>query len=452
MAVCCVLTLYSSFYFYYRLPGSDAHYFRGMTENFIRTENLDPSRATHFYYQWPSFFILADIATLTSGLELATYEFLLFAIIGFLLATALYVYASKAYAHGDIFAVVAFFVVMFYFLNYQTVPFSLALGLLFLLFMLEVREKSSSGISTMLVLYVGISIMHAFVPLFFVLYLLMRSIVSRSRHYLNLTILTLMVYFSVQFTLAQYSFSDIVISITGAPTEYSRIVSSTLTPVTVLTDVVAQALSRTVTIAFGVICFAGFFLIVIRRKMREMDKAIFLTGALYSGLGLIVYTLGSRALPIIFVPVSLGILYVYQSKFRPYLKCLILIFLILSVFISIHISFGGIPVTFQTREAQTTADFMIDKYDWNLNTLILSDVGQNAYLDPQVSGHALVQNVASEAFSSQGVETYDCIIYDVGFERTLQSSGISAEKTSQEVQSEFNLIYNLGSSYIAIKP
>jgi hypothetical protein len=452
MAVCCVITLYSLSYFYYTLPSSDAHYFRGLTENFIRTKNLDASLSTHSYYQWPSFFILANIATLVSGFELATYEFLLFTIIGFLLATALYVYASKAYTHGGFLAVVAFFIVMFYFMNYQAVPFSLALGLLFLLFMLETQKKSSSVILTVLVLFVSISIMHAFVPLFFVLYLLMRSVVSRSKQYLNIFMLTLIIYFLVQFTLGQFSFPNTIISIMNSPTEYSSIVSRTLTPASVATDVVAQAFSRMVTIAFAMICFAGFVFIVIKRKMREIDKAIFLTGALYSGLGVVIYTLGSRALPIVSIPISMGILYVYQSKFRPYLKCFILILLVSVVFIPIHTSFGWSYIPFQTKEAQTTANFMIEKYNWNLNTAILSDVGPNAYLDPQVAGHVLIQNEFSQSFRSTRIGTYDCIIYDIGFESALQRSGISAEEVSQEIQSEFNVVYDSGSSYIAIRP
>jgi hypothetical protein len=452
MAVCCVITLYSLFYFYPTLPTSDSHYFTGLTENFIKTKNLDPSQPYHSYYQWPSFFILANIATLVSGLELATYEFLLFTIIGFILATALYVYASKAHTHGGFLAVLAFFIVMFYFMNYQAVPFSLAFGLLFLLFMLETQKKSSGVILTVLLLFVSISITHAFVPLFFVLYLLIRSIVSRSKQYLDLFILTFIIYFSVQFTLAQFSFSSIIISILTSPPEMSSIVSYTLTPVSIASDVVAQAFSRTATIAFAMICFAGFVLMVIKRKMRETDKAIFLAGALYSGLGVVLYTLGSRALAMVFVPISLGVLYLYESKLRPYLKCVILILLVLVVFIPIHTSFGWSYIPFQTREAQTTANFMIEKYNWNLNTAILSDAGPNAYLDPQVAGHVLIQNEFSQSFRSTRIATYDCIIYDVGFESALQRSGISAEEVSQEIQSEFNVVYDSGSSYIAIRP
>ena len=132
LAVCCVIALYSLFYFYYRLPTSDANFFRALTENFITTKNIDPTQANS-YYQWPSFFILAKIVNLVSGLEQATFEFMLFTIIGFLLSSALYVYFSKAYTHGGFLAVLTFFISMFSFLNYQAVPFSLALSLLFLL-------------------------------------------------------------------------------------------------------------------------------------------------------------------------------------------------------------------------------------------------------------------------------------------------------------------------------
>jgi hypothetical protein len=451
MAVGCVITLYSLFYFYHTLPTSDAHYFRGLTENFIRTRNLDPSQPIHSYYQWPSFFILANIATLVSGLELATYEFLLFTIIGFLLATALYVYATKAYTHGGFLAVLAFFITMFYFLNYQAVPFSLALGLLFLLFMLETQKKSSSVILTMLVLYVSISIMHAFVPLFFVLYLLMRSIVSRSKQYLNLFILTLFIYFLVQFTLAQFSLPNTIISIMNSPTEYSSIVSMTLAPVSVITDVVAQAFSRMVTIAFAMICFAGFVFIVIRRKMREMDKAVFLTGAVYSGLGVVLYTLGSRALPIVFVPISLGVLYLYESRLRPYLKCFILILLVLVVFIPIHTSLGWSYISFQTREAQTTANFMIEKYNWNLTSIVISDGGAKWYISTQIQGYTEIDTASSSRFLTSNITTYDCIIYSVGLAKTLQWSNVSVEETSQRILDGFNVIYNSGSSYIAEK-
>jgi hypothetical protein len=234
--------------------------------------------------------------------------------------------------------------------------------------------------------------------------------------------------------------------------EYSSLVSGTLAPISVATDVVAQAFSRTVTIAFAMICFAGFVFIIIKRKMREIDKAIFLTGALYSGIGVVLYTLGARALAIVFIPISIGILYVYQSKFRPYLTCFILILLVLVVFIPIHTSFGWSYIAFQTNEAQTRANFMIEKYDWNRYSIILSHVSDQSYIAPQVEGNFIFYSDFSPHFQSQSIETYDTIIYSVGLAKSFETNKFSEENISRQILDRFNVIYDSGISYIAEKP
>ncbi len=172
------------------MPTGDSQQFRALVEYFIKTKSLDPSQLNHVYYQWPAFFVLADIVTSVSGLTLTNYEFLLFALIGFLLATALFVYGSKKYANGGVIVVVAFFISLIYFIDYQPVPFSLALGLLFLLFMLDTQQRSIGVIVTMLVLYAGLLFTHLFVPLFFVLYLLLRSLFDKNTVKIKLAIET----------------------------------------------------------------------------------------------------------------------------------------------------------------------------------------------------------------------------------------------------------------------
>jgi hypothetical protein len=451
MTVGCVMTLYSLSYFYYMLSSSDANYFRGLTEYFIRTHNLDPSQAIHGYYQWPSFFILADITTSVSGLNLGNYEFLLFTIIGSLLSTALYLYASKVYNRGVSLALAAFFIVMFYFLNYQAVPFSLALGLLFLLFTLETRKKSTGIILTMLILYTSITITHAFVPLFFVLYLLLRSIVDRSKQYFRFFVLALVTYLVVQITLGRLSFAVNIVDTFVFHSEYSSIATSTLAPISVQFDVIAQLFSRMVTIAFGLLCFVGFVFLVIKRKLREIDKAIFLTGAVYSGLGIVLFTLGSRAIPLVFVPISLGVVYLYESRFRPYLKYLALILLILFVFVPIHLSFTSYPITFQTKEDLTTTNFMIEKYNWNSYSIVISDSGTHWYITPQVQGSTEIDTDLAPRFGLSNITTYNCIIYSIGLAKSLQMSNISIGETSQRILDRFSVVYDSGFSYIAEK-
>jgi hypothetical protein len=446
-----VLVLYSLSYFYYTMSTSDASYFRGLTENFVRTNSLNASQFIHYYYQWPSFFLLADITTLVSGLKLASYEFLLFTIIGFLLATALYVYASKAYNRSGFLAVAAFFVVMFLFLNYQAVPFSLAFALLFILFMLETRERSAGTTLTMLILYTSMVITHAFVPLFFVIYLLIRSIISRSRQYFEFFILTLVIYLIAQITFAVFSFRGNIISVFTAPSEYSGVVGATLASTSVAIDAIPHLFSRTVTIAFAILCIAGFVFLIFRRKLRKIDKAIFLTGAVYSGLGVALSVLGTRAIALLFVPIALGAAYLFESKFRKYLKYLVVVLLIFVVFVPMHSSFTSYPITFQTKENLATANFMIEKYDWNSKSIVIADSYTAWYISPQIQGNSEIDTDLAPRFGLSNIAMYDSIIYSVGLAESLQTSNISVEATSQQILDRFDVVYNSGFSYIAVK-
>jgi len=443
-----VITMYSLSYFYYMLPGSDSHYFRGLTEYFIRTKDLDPSKSSHLYFQWPSFFLLADMVTSVSGMELAHFEFLLYTIIGSLFATALYVYASKAYKNGGFLAVAAFFIAMFYFLNYQCVPFSLAFGLLLLLFMLETRKKNFNLILTMMVLFTGMSFAHAFVSLFFVLYLLIRCIVNRSKQYGRLFLLTLIIYLVVQVTQAPLSFINNIRSVITLPFEYSSIVEVTLTPISVPMDVVAQMFSRAVTITTVMICLAGFTILVIKRKMRDLDKAIFLTGAVYSAFGIIFSTLGSRAIAIVFIPISLGAPYLFESRFRPYMKPLFLVLLILFAFIPLHSSFYESQIMFQTKEAYQTENFMLDNYNWTNPSFILAHCRVVTYLQTKQPSLANFEDdVYSPLFPR--LKEYDTIVYTVGLGKNLLRYNYTTERILYE--EKLNVIYNNGFSFVAIK-
>jgi hypothetical protein len=447
-----VIVLYSLLYFYYTMPTVDSAFFRGLTENFIRTNNLNASQLIHSYYQWPSFFLLADITTLVSGLQLSIYEFLLFTLIGFLIATSLYVYASKAYNRSGFLAVAAFFVIMFLYLDYQAVPFSLAFALLLILFMLETQEKSSGTTLITIILYTSTVFTHAFVPLFFVIYLLIRSIISRSRQYFEFFIMTLVIYMVVQITFAIFSFKGNIISVFTAPSEYSSVVGATLATTSVSIDAIPHLFSRGVTIAFAIICIAGFVFLIFRRKLRKIDAAIFFTGVVYSVLGVALYVLGSRTIPLFFVPISLGAAYLLEGKFRKYLKYLVVVPLIFIVFIPIHSSIiNSFPITFQTKEDLATASFMLEKYDWGSNSLVITDLATRWYLLPQITGNPQIDTSIAPRFRLSNITMYDSIVYSVGLAENLNMSNVSVEATSQQIMNKFDVVYNSGFSYIATK-
>ena len=356
-----VLTWFSLFYFYSMMPTADSEYFRGLTEYFIKTKSLDPS--LQGYYQWPGFFILAYISTSISGLSLANYEFLLYAIILFFLTTALYVYGSKKFVNSGILIVPAFFISVVYFTNLQSVPFSLALGILFLLFMLETYEKSTGLIITIIVLYGSLLLTHLFVPLFFVLYLFMQFIFNRNKltrnRYLDLFVLALVGYFVVQITLASFQLTLLSSSLTKPPIEtLASIASQSLVPSSSSYSIasIAQFFSRTVTVVTVGLCVAGFILVFVKRKLNATDKAILFSGMIYSGLGIVLNTLGWRAVAVAFFPFSLGVAYLFKSKkIKRFVLGIFLVLVILDVFVPIHQSLN--ESTFQTKETYIAQNF-----------------------------------------------------------------------------------------------
>ena len=444
-----VMTMYSLSYFYYMLPGSDSSSTRGLTEFLIKTKNLDSSQPSHSYFQWPSLFILANTITSVTGLGLATVEFLVYAIIGFLLATTLYAYASKASKNGGL-AVIAFFVVMFNFLNYQFVPFSLAFGLLLLLFMLESRQRSSGVIIAMLAIFVGITLTHAFVPLFFVLYLLIQSVLTRNKQYGKLFLLTLIIYLTVQFALASTGFANNILSVMASSSEYSQIATIKL-PAPVPIDAIAQMLAGIVEIAFGITCLAGFILLLVKRKMRSLDKAIFLTGLIYSGVGVILYILGSRAIAIAFIPISLGAPYLLENRFRSYLKSLFLVLLILLVFVPVHSSFYDRYIFFQTKEAYQAEHFMIDYYNWTTPSLVLAHAPVVEYLRPNLGAKEVNATSLERDDSSlfPRLREYDSILYTVGLGNSFLKYNYTLEGVLYD--EKLNVVYSNGFSDIMVK-
>jgi hypothetical protein len=447
LSVGIVLTLFSLSYFYSMMPTNDSQYFRGLTEYFIKTKNLNSSQLNLNYYQWPAFFLLADIVTSVSGLPLANYEFLLYAIIAFLLATTLYVYASKKHNMAGFLTVAAFFISIAYFLDYQSVPFSLALGLLFLLFMLEIQKKNAASIITMIVLYASLLLTHLFVPMFFVLYSLMRGLLDKNRQnrsfYRNFFLFALISYFAVQITIAQYNFAQVITNITKAPTTYSSIISATVASSNSYTiDVIAQFFSRAVTIASVGICIAGVILLLIKREMDVIDKAILLTGIVYSVLGAILNTLGDRAIAIAFIPISLGAAFLFKGKFKPYLAGLFLVLLMLFLFVPLHQSFNT-QIPFQTRETYIGDNFFIDHYNWENAGFVVADFRTATYLQSKLSSYIYIFTLLSVG------DKPDAILYTPQFVGSKLGNYSSMESLSQGER--LNLVYNDGSSYVLIK-
>jgi hypothetical protein len=368
----------------------------------------------------------------------------MYAIIGFLLTTTLYIYASKAFKNGGFLAVVAFFIAMFTFLNYQFAAFTIAFSLLLLLFALDTRRWTSSMVLTMLVLFTSMTLTHAYVSVFFVIFLLIRSIISRSKQDRMVFLLASIIYLVYQITSTNNPFAAIIWPMETLRTEIIRMYVK-VSPVSVPIDAIAQEFTAAILITTVTICVSGFIILLIKRKIRDLDKAIaiFLTGAGYFGIGIMLWILGSRAIPLAFIPVSLGTSYLFETRFKPYLKSFFLVLLILFSFIPLHAAFTK-NIFFQTRESYRAENFFIDHYHWTERSFILAQFWVADYFESK-------QTVNAYFFSRDPlmISKVDTIFYTVGLGLEMRDLNYTIEKITNEER--LNVVYSNGFSIVATK-
>jgi hypothetical protein len=438
-----VLTIYSIFFFYQSTPTSDSQYFRGLNENFFETKSLAQTQLDHMYYQWPSFFLLFYIGTYLTGVSLIFFEYLIFILIGVFFCAGLYVYFSRRYEKGAFFGVVAFFITLFYFMNFQAVPFSLAFCIFFIMLMLETSPKTKIVTVTNSFLYISLVIAHSFVPLFFVIYLFSRMIIDKSKFYAYFFVFSVVSYFVIQLTLARFSLEMALQKILNPPTEYLSIAETTLAPVTNPIDVVAQIFSRTVVITFALICVLGFVYLITKKKITPFEKAVLVTGVVYTILGVALNILGWRAIAIILIPVALGVAYLFEGRFRKYLKVVSFILVLLFFFIPLHHTFGD-AVTYQTESAQTAEKFFINHYHFDENSHIIAGFRVATYITPKLDFYLYIfTNLAT-------FKQADAIVYTEELNRELVANNSTLENLIMDEQ--LNCLYSNGLSSLLKRP
>jgi hypothetical protein len=446
-----VFSMYSLPLFYSSSPGSDSHQFIGLTEYFIKTGNLDPTLPYHLYYEFPFFFILGKIAVDVSGIVVQGFGSVLYTIIGFLTAVALYKYFSSRYQKGAFLALTAFFIPMFYFLNYQYAPFSLAFALFLVSIMLEATPIETRGkLIASLFLFTGMALTHAFVPVFFLLYVLIMYFFTRKTEHLRLFMLTTSIFFLIQITQASLTFSSSIQTLLRASSEYGIIAQEVLAPASASIDKIAQTVSRPLVIATVLLVVLSFVYVLARKRgllSRSVDKAVFISGAIYSVLGAFVPVLGSRAIPLAFIPVLLGVAYLYESKFKILIITVLAISLVLFISLPIHGSFYDLQTMYQTQEAYRAENFMVTTFNWTHPSFILAHTRVVTYLAARQPSTVNYESDFSRLFPR--FKDYDSILYTIGLGKNMLRYNTTIEDVVQ--QGHINLVYDNGFSLMTIK-
>jgi hypothetical protein len=445
-----VLAIYSLNNFYFMLPGSDQATFRGLNEYFIKTNNMDPTIGNHSYFNWPLFFLLVKMVTSITGMPLTAFEFLMFSITGILFATTLYVYASRFFKETGFVAVIAFFLIMFNFLNYQVVPFALAFSLLLIIFMLESRESKRKLTSiTAIILFTGIALIHPFVPLFYILYLLASLLFSRKKETFILFVITIGIYLSIQFSQPSSEFISDLTKVFTFESDFAQMVTQVSATTSSAFDQIAQMFSRGTIVMLGLICGIGFIMLFIQKRLRVSDKAILLTGIFYSLAGVVILIFGTRTYPLVIIPITLGLSKILEGRFKRFVICVIAVIMLLFPFVLVHsVSFE--PQTmYQTKSDYVLENFFIDHYNLTTAELSVMHVRVMYYIQAK---EPLIYNLEDDTFSAlfPRIDQYHYVLYTTGLGISLEEHNITENELINEAG--LNLVCDSGSAYILVRP
>ena len=448
-----IFFIYSSAYFFWFMPGIDSHYFRGLTEYFIETGDLNFFTSYHSYYQWPFFFVFSKIAYIM-GLDPRCLEFILFGLIGSIYGVSLYSLFNKSSRDGAVLAVLSYFILIWWYIDYQSVPFSLGFGFLLILFMLDrFEDKKLATTLTSLIIFSSMTLTHSFVSLFFVLYVTIKYFLSKDRKYLSLSLITLIIYFIVLMFRAEIFFRMGIEDLLGLSSYTAVTFGGNLTVAAANSvDGFVQMISRSVFIITGLVASAGFIILFFKRKLGKIHLALLLSGAMFLIGSAVLPILGTRALQILVIPLSLGVAYFQETKFKRYFQCLFLILIILFVSTPLHSSFSSTSkqITYQTEAEYQSANFLINYYYPNEKSLMGTDVRTGTYLAPKLRSPNVSLGNSLYSFFVYDPDNYSCILYTIGLEKAFLRQNYTIESVSQKMN-EYSVFYNSGSSQLLVK-
>ena len=347
---------------------------------------------------------------------------------------------------------------MFWFFNYQFAPFSLAMGLLLILFMIETRPKKTAGLALLtLILCVGITLLHPFAIVFFIAYAFVMYLLGRNKYYRNLSAISLVMWLLVTIFSPGIFFSQILQAIVNVTTqEYASSLQATLSnPFVRLPDTyfIAQTISRVLVVFTALAAGLGFLFFLRTKKLRHIDFALLISAGFYSLVGAVLSVMGQRAWFILFMPLSLGVIYFLEHRFGKYLKFIFIVLLVFFAFLPLSGSFNTTQVFFQTKNEDMCTNFALSHYNWNGAGSVLAHFRLITYIESKTA--SAVRFESDFQFTTNywnlfpnNVPYSNCIVYTSGLAQSAYAHNYSIADLWWK--QEFNRAYDSGSSYILI--
>ncbi len=364
------ILFYISLLFFSYVPTSDSGNARSMFYIFHNT-GIDSNIIQ--YFEFPIYFSLNEIIRQITTLDEKGIAFFSFIFYGVLLGFFLYIFyvSIKKYTKIQIkpfFITIVYFIGLFLYLNYQWVPQTLALVLFFLLLFLSTKiptfQENIFMKSIFLLVFFTLVLTHAFIPAFFILYILIIAIKDKNARTILLILTSIFIVFTIYRATSHLSIYIATIrqSLYGFGHQYSSAISMSFQETEGLLNQLISEINRIRVPAVLLISFIGSIMFFRKKKIPNILMALVIAGGVYLIIGLFYSILGMRALQIIFVPMTLGFLY-FLTRWKKPTLIIVTIILILSIFGPMRLSYDN--TQFQTDEEVMACNFLIETIEPN---------------------------------------------------------------------------------------
>lgn len=351
------IILYSNAFFFSYTPTSDSGGVKAMFEIFHQL-GINPAAEPYFHY--PVFFTLNEMTGQILQVDVNGVASILFLLFGVLLAIYLLLALFKLTENScqiAFFGALLYFTGLYFHLNYQWVPQTLALVFFLLLLILFDQKRVEYRILSIIV-FTALVFTHLLIPAIFLFFLGFYSTVKK-KELRNSFLLMTCIYVSVLVYYTTFYLStiiDVFKQLTyGFGEEYMTVISRSLVEPKGLMSQVIGIVNRSRIPLTWLMVSVGFLAGFIKKKISFTATVLGVTGGFCLVVGLFYPVLGVRALQILFIPLVIGVGF-FVSKWKKPTLALVAVLLVLSVFGPMRESYD--QYQFQLKEEEAACNFL----------------------------------------------------------------------------------------------
>jgi len=456
-----ILTSYT--YFFYYIPTSDSAGVKGMFEIFHQAST---NTAIEPYFQFPTYFTLNEVTAQTLGLNATAIAIIFYALFGILIAIYLFLYLRKITEknsyHIAFLAVLLYFTGIFFNLNYQWVPQTLAFIFFILLLNLFNKNKIEYKILSMII-FIALAFTHLFIPIIFLFFLGFYSL--KEKDYRNMFLLMSCIYVAALVYNATFYLPVIIDAFSsstfGFGAEYSVRVSQSFMETEGLFSQILSLVNRIRIPLTWIIVAFGFFILWIKKKINFEAFTLGLIAGSYLIAGFLFPVLGTRSLQILLIPLVIGISY-YFSKWKKPILIIITLLLLISIAGPMRESYD--PYLYQVEEEEHACNFIVNSM--HVEKPIQFAIGgiNSGYFERKYNFINTDNNNSDllwmlvprnpEFFEliNNTIDEDTIVLYNPNLGREMKLYGINNEqvKTINDSLSDYNKIYSFGKTKVIV--